>query len=88
MKQRPSYWRNAGKNLTIYGIPAPLFMIYLFWCRWPSMLTIYVCTGVLIFFVVLSHYGWTLPVLLQRITHRIRGKKLSGRPWWFRRFYD
>ena len=88
MRQRPSYWRNAGRRLTIYGIPAPLFLLYLFWCRWPSMVTLYACTGVLACFVLLSRYGWTLQVLMQRIMHRIRGNKVSGRPWWFRRFYD
>ena len=44
MRQRPSYWRNAGRRMTIYGIPAPLFLLYLFWCRWPSMVTLYACT--------------------------------------------
>jgi len=88
VKQKTSTWRNAGLRLSVYGIPAPLFLIYLSWCRWPSMMTIYVCTGVVLFFAVISRYGWTLAVLMQRLLHYIRGKKVSGRPWWFRRFYD
>lgn len=87
-KRRQSFWRNASRKLSIYGIPAPMFLIYLAWCRWPSMMTLYVCTAIMVFFLVLSHYGWTVSVLLQRAVHLVRGCKVSGRPWWFRRFYD
>lgn len=88
MRKKPSVWRNAGRRLTVWGIPLGAYLIYLSWCRWPGMLTIYICTGFIVFFGVLAHYGWTLPVLAQRLVHLIRGGKKSGRPWWYRRFNE
>ncbi|KPX00671.1 hypothetical protein ALO50_04782, partial [Pseudomonas syringae pv. cerasicola] len=43
---QPGYWRNASRLLNLYGIPAPLFLLYLAWFRFPSMVTIYVITAI------------------------------------------
>ncbi|MBX8493175.1 IcmT/TraK family protein [Pseudomonas cichorii] len=84
----PGYWRNASRLLNVYGIPAPLFLLYLFWFRFPSMNTIFVITGVIAGFRLLSFFGWTLQVLIGRLVYLVRGTKLSGRPWWYRRFTE
>jgi intracellular multiplication protein IcmT len=82
------FWRNASRLLSVYGIPAPLFMLYMFWFRFPSWLTIYVVTGVIAGFRLLSFFGWTIEVLVTRVLYLMRGKQLSGRPWWYRRFTE
>lgn len=84
----PGYWRNASRKLNVYGVPAPLFLLYLFWFRFPTWDTIYVISGILIFFRILSAFGWTLTVLNARLVYLLRGKLLSGRPWWYRRFTE
>ena len=85
---QPGYWRNASRPLNVYGIPAPLFLLYLFWFRFPSMNTIYVISAIVGGFRLLSFFGWTLKVLVARSVYLIRGKRLSGRPWWYRRFTE
>lgn len=82
------FWRNASRLLSVYGIPAPLFLLYLFWFRFPSMLTIYVISAIIAVFRLLSFFGWTLQVLIARVVYLTRGKLLSGRPWWYRRFTE
>ncbi|MEG9795575.1 IcmT/TraK family protein [Serratia marcescens] len=84
----PGYWRNASRKLNVYGVPAPLFLLYLFWFRFPTWDTIYVISGIIIFFRILSAFGWTLTVLNARLVYLLRGKQLSGRPWWYRRFTE
>lgn len=84
----PGFWRNASRLMSVYGIPAPLFLLYLFWFRFPSFMTIYVITGIIAGFRLLSFFGWTLQVLIARLIFMVRGKLLSGRPWWYRRFND
>lgn len=84
----PGFWRDASRALVIYGIPAPLFLLFLFWFRFPSMTTIYVVGIVIGFFRVLSAYDWTLKVLIARMVYLVRGKRLAGRPWWYRRFNE
>lgn len=84
----PGFWRNASRLMSVYGIPAPLFLLYLFWFRFPSFMTIYVVTGIIAVFRLLSFFGWTLQVLIARLIFMVRGSLLSGRPWWYRRFND
>lgn len=82
------FWRNASRLMSVYGIPAPLFLLYLFWFRFPSWMTIYVVSAVIAGFRLLSFFGWTLQVLVTRMVFLTRGKQLSGRPWWYRRFTE
>lgn len=84
----PGYWRNASRLLNVYGIPVPLFLLYLFWFRFPSLMTLYIVTAVIAIFRLLSFFGWTLKVLISRLLYLIRGSHISGRPWWYRRFTD
>lgn len=84
----PGYWRNASRPLSIYGIPAPMFLFYVLWFRFPSWTTIYIATGIICGFRVLSFFGWSLDVLINRLIHMIRGTRLKGRPWWYRRFTE
>lgn len=85
---QPGYWRNASRPLNVYGIPAPLFFLYLVWFRFPSLNTIFVISAIIGGFRLLSLFGWTLKVLVTRLTYLMRGKRLSGRPWWYRRFTE
>jgi hypothetical protein len=32
-------------------------------------MTLWICSGVLTFFGVIAHFGWSWPVLLQRLLH-------------------
>ncbi|RMN03499.1 TraK protein, partial [Pseudomonas savastanoi pv. glycinea] len=39
-------------------------------------------------FRLLSFFGWTFKVLVMRLAYLMRGKRMSGRPWWYRRFTE
>jgi len=84
----PGFWRRAGLSLNFAGVPAWLFLLYLFWFRFPCMETLYVVTGVIAIFRLLKMFGWGVTEMLTRLTRLARGKSLSGRPWWYRRFTD
>ncbi|ELD2083762.1 conjugal transfer protein [Enterobacter hormaechei] len=84
----PGFWRRASSSLSFVGVPAWLFLLYLFWFRFPCMETIYIVTGVIAVFRLLSMFGWGVTEMLTRLARLARGKSLSGRPWWYRRFND
>lgn len=84
----PGYWRDAGRSLNVYGVPGGLFFLYLFWFRFPAMNTLYSVTAVIAVFRILQAFGWSVSVLAARGVRLMRGKSLSGRPWWYRRFTD
>ncbi|WP_459515139.1 IcmT/TraK family protein [Erwinia amylovora] len=78
-------WRYAGRRMTFFGIPVMSFLVFFLWFPFPSWNTFLFCSGVVFFYFVLSMMGFTVPVLYQVILRVIRGKKLTGRPWWYRR---
>ena len=47
-----------------------------------------IITGIILFFRLLSFFGFTITVLWQRLVFRIRGQRLTGRPWWYRKFFE
>ncbi len=81
-------WRDAGRRLEIMGIPAPMFTLYLAWFRWPETQTLYLVTALVVFFKVISLFGFTVTVLWQRLIFRLRGQRLTGRPWWYRKYFE
>lgn len=84
----PGYWRDAGRSMNVYGVPGWLFLLYLFWFRFPAMNTLYVITAVIAVYRLLQAFGWSVSLLIVRLVRLSRGKSLSGRPWWYRRFID
>lgn len=81
-------WRDAGRRLEILGVPVVLFTLYAAWFQWPETSTFYIITGIILFFRLLSFFGFTITVLWQRAIHRLRGRRLTGRPWWYRKFFE
>lgn len=86
MKGNP--WRDAGRRLEILGIPVVLFTLYTAWFQWPETSTLYAVTALIIFFRLLSWRGFTITVLWQRLVRLLRGRRLTGRPWWYRMFFE
>lgn len=81
-------WRNSGRRLEIFGIPVVLFALYFAWFQWPEASTFWGVTILIIFFRILSFFGFTITVLWQRLVSLLRGRQLTGRPWWYRRFFE
>lgn len=81
-------WRDAGRRLEVFGIPVMMFSLYFAWFQWPETMTLWIVTAIIAFFKVISLFGFTLTVLWQRLFYRLRGQRLSGRPWWYRKFYE
>ncbi|EME5107769.1 TPA: IcmT/TraK family protein [Enterobacter hormaechei] len=83
-----SPWRDAGRRLEIAGVPVVLFTLYAAWFQWPELTTIYIITGIILFFRILSFFGFTITILWQRLVRLLRGLQLTGRPWWYRKFFE
>lgn len=80
--------RDASPPVRIIGIPALAWLVFALWFKWPSWTMFLFCAGLLIFYAVLAHFGFTVTVLRQRIFHLLRGRRLTGRPWWYRKFFE
>ncbi|EBX2707305.1 conjugal transfer protein [Salmonella enterica subsp. enterica serovar Newport] len=86
--KRDGFWRYATPPVNLWGIPLPFTMIYLFIFPFPSKTTFWICTGILLFFIVLDRSGWSLRALCSRLFSALRGTVASGRPWWYRHFIE
>ncbi|EJG2190776.1 IcmT/TraK family protein [Enterobacter cloacae] len=85
---KTSQWRDAGRRLEIAGVPVVLFSLYAAWFQWPEATTFYIVTGIILFFRILSFFGFTITILWQRLLRLLRGLRLTGRPWWYRKFFE
>jgi intracellular multiplication protein IcmT len=85
---KTSQWRDAGRRLEIAGVPVVLFSLYAAWFQWPETTTFYIVTGIILFFRILSFFGFTITILWQRLLRLLRGLRLTGRPWWYRKFFE
>lgn len=77
-----SHWRDSARSARFFMVDArAAFPIFLF------LMHIRVWTGVLVlvsavFFGVLEHYGFTVPVFLRWLRSFLAGSIKAVRPWW------
>lgn len=88
MNPEYSPWLDAGRPITIFGIPALVYLVFLLWMTWPSELMLLFCVGLLGLYKLLAMLGYTMTVMLQRVLHLLRGNHITGRPWWYRKFFE
>ncbi len=83
-----SPWVDAGRPATIFGIPLLVYLSFLVWVIWPSLIMFFFCIAMLVLYKILSMFNYTLTVILQRVLHNMRGNIVTGRPWWYRKFFE
>lgn len=77
-----SHWRDSARSARFFIVDArAAFPIFFF------LVHIRVWTGILvivsaIFFVIIEHYGFTVPVFLRWLRSFLAGKFKSASPWW------
>nr|VXR48165.1 Uncharacterised protein [Klebsiella pneumoniae] len=67
-----------------FGVPVISFLVYFIWFPFPSVKPL---LSAPVWFSLLSagHDGLHVTGAVRVILRVIRGKKLTGRPWWYRR---
>ncbi|MGJ3289488.1 conjugal transfer protein [Klebsiella sp. PL-2018] len=86
--KREGFWRYASPPVNIWGVPLPFTLIYVLLFPFPAKSTLWICTGILVMFVLLDKSGWSLRALCTRLYSRLRGTLAAGRPWWYRHSTD
>jgi len=77
-----SHWRDSARSARFFIVDArAAFPIFFF------LMHIKVWTGILaivsmIFFGIIEHYGFTVPVFLRWIRAFLAGSVKSSQPWW------
>lgn len=77
-----SHWRDSARSPRFFLVDArAAFPVFIF------LLHIRIWTGVLVlvsavFFSILEHYGFTVPVFLRWIRLFLAGNIKSAQPWW------
>jgi intracellular multiplication protein IcmT len=77
-----SHWRDSARSPRFFLVDAraafPIFLLFMHFRTW----TVILAVVSIIFFGVLEHYGFTVPVFLRSIKTFIAGKVKSAQPWW------
>lgn len=77
-----SHWRDSARSPRFFMVDAraafPLFLFLLHIRVWTGILVIVSA----IFFAVIEHYGFTVPVFLRWLRNFMAGSVKSSQPWW------
>lgn len=77
-----SHWRDSARSARFFMVDArAAFPLFLF------LMHIRIWTGVLVlvsavFFAIIEHYGFTVPVFLRWLRAFLAGNIRSAQPWW------
>jgi intracellular multiplication protein IcmT len=80
-----TYWRDASRKASIFGIDARAYFPVFIWIVSPSWKTFYLSLASIVVFAALGKFGYTVPVAIRLIQQRARGRWCHARPWWVRR---
>lgn len=77
-----SHWRDSARSARFFIIDAravfPIFLCAMHIRVWTVLLVVFSA----IFFVIIEHYGFTVPVFLRWFRNFFAGKIKSSQPWW------
>lgn len=77
-----SHWRDSARSARFFMVDAraafPLFLFLMHIRIWTGILVIVSA----VFFGILEHYGFTVPVFMRWIRGFVAGNIKSSKPWW------
>jgi len=77
-----AHWRDSARDAKLFFIDAkatfPLVLFLLHITYW----TLIVAVAMMLFFTVLNHYGFSVPVFLRWLRSTLAGRRKSSQPWW------
>lgn len=77
-----SHWRDSARSARFFMVDAraafPLFVFLMHIRIWTGAIVIVSA----IFFAIIEHYGFTVPVFLRWIRSFLAGSIKSAQPWW------
>jgi len=77
-----AHWRDSARSARFFMVDAraafPIFLFLMHIRVWTGMIVIFSA----IFFGILEHYGFTVPVFLRWIRLFFAGSVKTATPWW------
>ena len=78
-------WRETGRTAKVAGFDSRVMLSFVLFAVHMSMWTLYLVFATLIFFTILSQFGYTLPNALRRMRVLVLfGKTRPAIPFWRR----
>ena len=77
-----AHWRDSARTARFLIIDARSifpFVLFLLHIQWWTFIVACIST---LFFVLLEHYGFTVPVFLRWLRNMLVGNHKLSRPWW------
>lgn len=77
-----SHWRDSARSARFFMVDAraafPLFIFLMHIKVWTGLLVIISA----VFFAIIEHYGFTVPVFMRWLRTFLAGNIKSATPWW------
>lgn len=77
-----AHWRDSARSARFFMVDAraafPLFLFLMHIRMWTGLLVLISA----VFFAIIEHYGFTVPVFLRWLRSFLAGNVKSAQPWW------
>lgn len=77
-----SHWRDSARSARFFMVDAraafPLFFFLMHIRVWTAVIVVVSA----VFFAILEHYGFTVPVFLRWLRAFLAGNVRTSQPWW------
>lgn len=77
-----THWRDSARSARFFMVDAraafPLFIFLMHIRTWTGILVL----SSAVFFGIIEHFGFTVPVFLRWVRSTIAGKLKTAQPWW------
>jgi intracellular multiplication protein IcmT len=77
-----THWRDSARSARFFMVDAraafPIFLFLMHIRAWTGLLVVFS----MVFFAVIEHYGFTVPIFLRWLRCLIAGPVKSSQPWW------
>lgn len=82
-----NHWR-WNREPTIAGLPGPALLPIILSLYIRSWDYFYISCVVIFFYAILNKFGFTPKALLNKMLHKLRGRTISSRPFWYRKRFQ
>ena len=77
-----AHWRDSARSARFFVVDAraafPIFLFLMHIRIWTAVLVLVSA----VFFGIIEHYGFTVPVFLRTVRSFLAGNLKSSQPWW------
>lgn len=77
-----THWRDSARPVKFFALDGRAVFPFILFLFYPTLWTLGIAVGLMIFFSILNRFGFTPIVFLRWARSMLAGPHKTARPWW------